>query len=120
MFATPPLGYAHLLQRCALAYTGSKRPVSPDVPIMAEAGSGWCRRDELVWPVRPAKPQRIITRLYRTTPVRILSSAAAIAQRQARSTPAAFRKFVEAEVKRFAEMVKLAGYQPSDPGYRNQ
>jgi tripartite-type tricarboxylate transporter receptor subunit TctC len=123
MFATPPLSVQHISsgKLRALAYTGSKRaPFLPNVPIMAEAGIPGMVLDAMSWygMFVPAKtPESIITRLYEETHAivqdpKVVERLRSLNVEPEGSMPAAFRKFVEAEVKRFAEMVKLAGYQP--------
>lgn len=102
-----------------LAYNAPKRsPLLPNVPTMIEAGvtgmeleSGW------YGVFAPAKtPAAIVGRLHteisnalRQPAVR--DSLAAISMEAVGNTPAEFRTFVAASIKRYAELVKLAGIQ---------
>lgn len=102
-----------------LAYNAPKRsPLLPNVPTMIEAGvtgmeleSGW------YGVFAPAKtPAVIVGRLHteisnalRQPAVR--DSLAAISMEAVGNTPAEFRTFVAASIKRYAELVKLAGIQ---------
>lgn len=102
-----------------LAYNAPKRtPLLPNVPTMIEAGvtgmeleSGW------YGVFAPAKtPTAIVGRLHteisnalRQPAVR--DSLAAISMEAVGNTPAEFRTFVAASIKRYAELVKLAGIQ---------
>jgi tripartite-type tricarboxylate transporter receptor subunit TctC len=87
---------------------------------MAEAGVTGMELDAMSWYglFAPAKtPETIINRLYQETHAivqdpKVVEQLRGLNVEPEGSTPAAFRKFVEAELKRFAEMVKLAGYQP--------
>ncbi len=123
MFATAPLSMPLISagKLRALAYTGSKRaPFLPSIPTMAEAGVPGMELDAMSWygMFAPAKtPESIINRLYQETHAivqdpKVIERLRALNVEPEGSTPAAFRKFVEAELKRFAEMVKLAGYEP--------
>jgi tripartite-type tricarboxylate transporter receptor subunit TctC len=102
-----------------LAYNAPKRsPLLPNVPTMIEAGvtgmeleSGW------YGVFAPAKtPTAIVGRLHteisnalRQPAVR--DSLAAISMEAVGNTPTAFKTFVAASIKRYAELVKLAGIQ---------
>jgi tripartite-type tricarboxylate transporter receptor subunit TctC len=103
-----------------LAYNAPKRsPLLPNVPTMIEAGvtgmemeSGW------YGVFAPAKtPIPVVDKLHaeirnalRQPAVR--DSLAAISMEAVGSTPAEFKAFVVASIKRYAELVKLAGIQP--------
>ncbi len=123
MFVTTPLGLPQIEAKRirALAYTGPKRaPFMPEIPTIAEAGAPGATMDNMSWygVFGPAKlPPRITTKLH-------TEFAAALKVPQVREriealrltpvadTPAQFRAFIESELQRFSEMVKLAGYVP--------
>ncbi len=123
MFATTTLGLPHIQsgKLKALAYTGSKRAsFLPNVPTMAESGLPAMTIDAISWygMLAPAKtPQPIVARL-------VAEANAALKNPQVRerlatfqlepvgNTPPEFRAFIDDQVKRFAEMVKLAGVEP--------
>ena len=123
MFVTTPLGLPHIRsgKLKALAYTGSNRaPFLPNVPTMAEAGVPAMTLDAMSWygMLAPAKtPPAIVSRLH-------AEAHKALSQRDVRerlhalqlepvgNTPAEFRAFLDDQLKRFAEMVKVAGVEP--------
>ena len=123
MFATTTLGLPHIQsgKLKALAYTGSKRAsFLPNVPTMAESGLPAMTIDAISWygMLAPAKtPQPIVARLH-------AEAQAALKHPQVRerlagfqldpvgNSPAEFRAFIDEQVKRFAEMVKLARVEP--------
>ena len=123
MFVTTPLGMPHIEAKRvrALAYTGPKRaPFMPEIPTIAEAGAPGVTLDNMSWygVFGPAKlPAKVTTKLHGE-----LAKALKVPAVQERlaglrltpvgDTPKEFTAFVEGELKRFAEMVKLAGYQP--------
>jgi tripartite-type tricarboxylate transporter receptor subunit TctC len=123
MMLTPPLGLPHVQSGKvrALAYTGSKRaPFLPNVPTIAEAGFPSITLDSMSWygMLAPAKtPAPIVSRLYDEakkaldTP-QVKERVHALQLEPVGSTPAEFRAFIDDQVKRFAEMVKLAGVEP--------
>ncbi|MEK6594036.1 MAG: tripartite tricarboxylate transporter substrate binding protein [Pseudomonadota bacterium] len=123
MFVTPPLSLQHIQsgKLRALAYTGSKRAsFLPNVPLMAEAGIAGMALDDMSWygMFAPAKtPMKIISGLQGETRTAVRNPQIAERLRALRlepvgDTPAAFKTFLDEQLKRFAEMVKLAGYQP--------
>jgi len=123
MFATPPLSVQHIEsgKLRALAYTGSKRaPFLPNVPTLTEAGVPGMELDAMSWygVFAPAKtPEAIVNRLQKEIATAVKDPKVAERLRSLNvepegSSPAAFRKFFEAQLVRFADMVKQAGYQP--------
>ncbi|MBX3660981.1 MAG: tripartite tricarboxylate transporter substrate binding protein [Burkholderiales bacterium] len=123
MFVTTPLGMPHIEAKRIrpLAYTGPKRaPFMPEIPTIAEAGAPGVTLDNMSWygVFGPAKlPAKVTAKLHGEL-ARALK-VPAVQERLAglRLTPVgdepnAFTAFIETELKRFAEMVKLAGYQP--------
>jgi tripartite-type tricarboxylate transporter receptor subunit TctC len=123
MFVTPPLSLQHIQsgKLRALAYTGSKRaPFLPDVPVMAEAGVTGMALDDMSWygMFAPAKtPMKLVSRLQGETRTAVQNPQVAERLRALRlepvgNTPAEFKSFLDDQLKRFAEMVKLAGFQP--------
>ena len=123
MMLTTPLGLPHIQsgKLRALAYTGSKRAAFlPNVPTMAEAGLPGMTLDSMSWYglLAPARtPQAIITRLNNeaVTALRnpqVRERLAALQLEPVGNTPAEFRAFLDDQLKRFTEMVKLAGVEP--------
>ena len=122
MFSTPPAVLAQLKagKLRALAYTDSKRhPQMPDVPTAAEAGlpnythsGGWFGM------FAPAgTPPEILNRLH--TEVKTAFANAQFRERLSAlgadpvgDTPAEFKAAVSADIKRFAEIARLAKIQP--------
>ena len=123
MMVTTPLGLPHVQsgRLRPLAYSGRQRAsFLPDIPTLAEAGLPNVNLDAMSWYglLAPAKtPQPILSRLN-------AEAKAALAAPQVRerlaalridpvgNSPADFGSFLMAEIKRFAEMVKLAEVQP--------
>jgi len=122
MFSTPPA----ILQQLkagrlrALAYTDAKRhPQMPDVPTAAEAGmpsfrhhGGWFG---LFAPA--GTPPEILNRIH--AEVRTAFANAQFRERldtlgsePVGNTPAEFKQFVSAEIRKYAEIVRLANIQP--------
>ncbi len=123
MFITPPLGMPLIEAKRirALAYTGSKRaPFMPDIPTIVEAGVPGATLDNMSWygVFGPAKlPAKITSRLYTEFAAamkvpQVVERIKGLQLTPVGDTPKEFAAFMEAEFKRFAEMVKLAGYQP--------
>ena len=123
MMLTPPLGLPHVQagKVKALAYTGSKRAAYlPNVPTIAEAGFPAGTLDAMSWygMFAPAKtPATIVQRLHAETVAALRTPAvserlAALQLEPVGNSPAEFRAFIDDQVKRFGEMVKLAGVEP--------
>lgn len=123
MFVTTPLGLPHIEggRLRALAYTGAKRAAfKPEVPTIAEAGAPGVTLDNMSWygVFGPAKlPAKITAKVQSEISAAVKTPA--VAQRleglrlaPVGDTPKEFAAFFEAELKRFAEIVKLSGYQP--------
>ncbi|MFZ9194992.1 MAG: tripartite tricarboxylate transporter substrate-binding protein, partial [Burkholderiales bacterium] len=123
MFVTTPLGMPHIEAKRIrpLAYTGPKRAAfMPDVPTIAEAGAPGATMDNMSWygVFGPAKlPAKITARLHSEFAAAL--KLPPIVERldnlrlvPVGDSPKDFSGFVEGELKRFAEMVKLSGYQP--------
>jgi tripartite-type tricarboxylate transporter receptor subunit TctC len=103
----------------ALAYNAPARsPLLPNVPTMIEAGVNGMDIDSSWYGVfAPAKtPAAIVSQLHAEmrkavyTPA-IREALTAIGMEPVGSTPAAFKQFVETSIRRYAELVKLAGIQ---------
>ena len=123
MFVTTPLGLPHIDagRLRALAYTGPQRAAfKPDVPTIAEAGVPGATLDNMSWygVFGPAKlPAAMTGTLQREIAAALKTPAVqkGLATRRLTpvgDTPKAFASFVEGELKRFAELVKLSGYKP--------
>ncbi|MDB5903949.1 MAG: hypothetical protein JWM26_2827 [Betaproteobacteria bacterium] len=123
MFVTTPLGLAHIQsgKLKALAYTGSKRAAFlPNVPTMAEAGLASMTVDSMSWyaMLAPSRtPAAVVTRLHAETQKALGSAQVrerlhALQLEAEGSSPAQLHAFLDDQVKRFAEMVKLAGVEP--------
>lgn len=121
MFSTPPAIIAHLKsgKLRALAYTGAKRhPMLPEVPTVAEAGlpsfqyhGGWFGM------FAPANtPPQILNRLYGETRTAFNNPVfherlAALGAEPVANPPAEFKQYVSAEIRKYAEIVRLANIQ---------
>ena len=123
MFVTTPLGMPHIEAKRvrALAYTGPKRaPFMPEVPTIAEAGAPGATMDNMSWygVFGPAKlPEKLTARLHAEFAAalkvsRVIEQLNNLRLEPVGDAPKAFTAFMESEYKRFAEMVKLSGYQP--------
>jgi len=123
MFVTTSLGLPQIDAKRLrpIAYTGPKRaPYMPDVPTIAEAGAPGVTLDNMSWygVFGPAKVPAKITARVQSEIAQALKTAAVqkgLAGRRlvpVGDTPQAFKKFFEAELKRFAEIVKETGYTP--------
>ena len=123
MMLTTPLGLPHIQsgKLKPLAYTGPKRAsFLPNVPTMAEAGLPSMTLDAMSWygMLAPAKtPQATVARLNAEAQTalkapQVRERLASLQLEPVGNTPAEFRAFLDEQVKRFAEMVKLAGVEP--------
>jgi tripartite-type tricarboxylate transporter receptor subunit TctC len=101
-----------------LAVTSLKRtPLAPDVPALAEELPGY---ELIAWfgLVAPAKtPAGVVQKLHEATAKGIAKPEvkekfAAIGTDVAPLNPAAFGKFIQSEIARWAKLVKLANIQP--------
>jgi tripartite-type tricarboxylate transporter receptor subunit TctC len=122
MFVTTPLGLQHIQagRLRPLAYTNSRRAAFlPDVPTMEEAGlpgfvldGGWYG---LFAPART--PPDIVARLHREVEAALAAGElrerfAPLALDPIGTPPAEFTAFVAAQIKSFAEQVRLARIEP--------
>jgi tripartite-type tricarboxylate transporter receptor subunit TctC len=122
MLSTPPAILAHIKggKLRALAYTAAKRhPQLPDVPTTAEAGLPGFQMDGGWFGMfAPAStPPEILAKIHGEV-------RAAFANPQFRerlmvlgadpvaNPPAEFKQYVSAEIRKYAEIVRLAGIQP--------
>jgi tripartite-type tricarboxylate transporter receptor subunit TctC len=122
MFSTPPAILAQLKagRLRALAYTDSKRhPQLPDVPTAAEAGlPGYQHHGGWFGMFAPANtPPEILNRIH--AEVRAAFANPQFRERLAvlgadpvGDPPAEFKQYVSAEIRRYAEVVRLTGIQP--------
>ena len=121
MFATPPLSMPHIKagRLRAIAYNHSKRAsFLPDVPTVAESGlTGTDMPPSWHGMLAPAKlPATILAKL--SGEVRQALQAPQVRERivsiglePVGGTPDAFRQLIVSNIKRFAELVKLAGVE---------
>ncbi|MBI3041407.1 MAG: tripartite tricarboxylate transporter substrate binding protein [Betaproteobacteria bacterium] len=122
MFATAPLGMPHITagRARAIAYNGAKRAsFLPDVPTMVESGvTGTDMPPSWHGLLSPAKlPPAVLAKLsgeiqkaFKNPRMRQRIEAVRLAP--IGGTPEEFRKLVVSNIKRFAELVKLAGVEP--------
>ena len=123
MFVTTPLGLPHIQsgKLKALAYTAARRAsFLPNVPTMAEAGLPAMTLDAMSWygTFAPAKtPQPILSRLHAEvqnalkTP-QMRERLQALQLEPVGNSPAEFKAFLDDQLNRFAELVKLARVEP--------
>jgi tripartite-type tricarboxylate transporter receptor subunit TctC len=103
-----------------LAFTSNKRhPAAPEVPTMAEAGMPQYRHDGGWFGMfAPAgTPMDIVNKLWREVQLaeqkpQVLERFKALGVEPVADSPAEFRKFVQAEIKAYAEQARLAGVKP--------
>jgi len=104
----------------ALGFTGTARlPALPEVPTIAEAGVPGFRfvGNWDGWFAPAATPPAIIDRIYRSIRAvlqvpRIREAIVAAGYDPVADTPAEFGKFVNAEIRKYAEIVRAAKIQP--------
>ncbi len=122
LVTTPPLVLAHIRagKLRALAYTHNKRAsYLPDVPTMNEAGfpgfevdGGWFGM------FAPAgTPREIVARLQAEVKTafknpQVRERIVALGMEPVGDSPADFKAYVDAEVRKYAERVRLTGIQP--------
>jgi len=122
MFSTPPAILQHLKggRLRALAYTDTKRhPQMPDVPTATEAGmpsfqhhGGWFGM------FAPANtPPEILNRLHAEVraafaDIRFRERLDTLGSEPVGNSPAEFKRFVSAEIRKYAEIVRLAKIEP--------
>jgi tripartite-type tricarboxylate transporter receptor subunit TctC len=123
MMVTTPLGLPHIQsgKLKSIAYTGPQRAsFLPDVPTLAEAGLPNVNLDAMSWYglLAPARtPQPVIARLNAEAKAalnvpHVRERLTTLQLEPVGSSPAEFRAYLNDELKRFAEMVKLAGIEP--------
>ncbi len=123
MFVTTPLGMPHIEGKRIrpLAYTGPKRaPFMPNIPTIAEAGVPGATLDNMSWygVFGPARlPPKITAKLHSEFAAalkvpQVVERIQGLQLTPVGNTPKEFAAFMDGELKRFAEMVKLAGYVP--------
>jgi tripartite-type tricarboxylate transporter receptor subunit TctC len=122
MFATPPLSMPYIKsgKLRAIAYNHSKRAsFLPDVPTVTESGlSGTEMPPSWHGMLAPAKlPAAILKKLSGEVQRALQASQVrerivTIGLEPVGGTPEAFRQLVVSHLKRFAELVKLAGVEP--------
>jgi len=122
MFVTTPLGLSHILagRLRPLAYTNARRAAFlPDVPTMEEAGfPGFVLDGGWYGMFAPARtPADIVERLHREVETALAAHEVRerfqpLAVDAIGSPPAAFRTFVGAQIKMFAELVRVAKIAP--------
>lgn len=123
MFVTTPLGLPHIQagRIRALAYTGPRRAAFlPEIPTMTEAGMPEMTLDHMSWygVFGPARlPAKLTARLHTEIAAAlqappVIRQLASMRLTPVGSTPVAFRVFFDGELRRFAKMAQLAGYEP--------
>jgi tripartite-type tricarboxylate transporter receptor subunit TctC len=122
MFATAPLGMPHIKagRLRAIAYNAKRRaPFMPDVPTVIESGvTGTGMPPSWHGLLAPARlPPAVLAQVYgeiqkafKEQPMRARIEAAGL--EPIGGTPEAFRTLVTDNIKRFAELVKIAGVEP--------
>jgi tripartite-type tricarboxylate transporter receptor subunit TctC len=122
MFATAPLGMPHIKagRLRAIAYNGAKRAsFLPDVPTVIESGvTGTDMPPSWHGLLAPAKlPPAVLAKLSAEIMKAFQDGAfrqriEAVGLEPIGSTPEAFRKLVISNIKRFGELVRIAGIEP--------
>ena len=122
MFVTTPLGLAHIKagKLRPLAYNGATRATFlPEVPTMAEAGVSGTSMDASWYGVfAPARTSdTIVVKLQSEIQAalkepQVRERLQALQLQPVGNSPAEFKAFVQKAVKRYAELVRLAGIEP--------
>jgi len=122
MFATAPLGLPHIRagKLRAIAYNSTRRaPFLPDVPTVIESDlTGTEMPPSWHGMLAPAKtPPAVLAKLAAEVQgalkhAQMRERIVALGLEPIGSTPEAFRALVAANIKRFSELVKLAGVEP--------
>jgi tripartite-type tricarboxylate transporter receptor subunit TctC len=122
MFSTPPAVMQHIKagKLTALAYSDQKRhPLMPDVPTAQEAGlAAFAHHGGWFGLFAPAQtPAEVINRLHQEVRTAFANPSfreklAALGADPVGNSPAEFRAFVQAESRRYGEMIRLAKIQP--------
>jgi tripartite-type tricarboxylate transporter receptor subunit TctC len=122
MFASPAPLMPHFKggKVRVLAWTAAKRhPAFPDVPTMAEAGVPQYRHDGGWFGMfAPANtPMEIVNKLWREVQAaeqkpQVLERFRALGVEPVADSPGDFRKFVQSEIKAYAQQARLAGIKP--------
>jgi tripartite-type tricarboxylate transporter receptor subunit TctC len=122
MFATAPLSLPHIRsgKLRAIAYNSAKRAsFLPEVPTVIESGlAGTEMPPSWHGLLAPAKtPATVIAKLYAELQkafqnAQMRERIIAIGLEPVGSSPEAYRKLVVSNIKRFAELVKIAGVEP--------
>ncbi len=103
-----------------LAFTSGKRhPAAPEVPTTAEAGLPQYRHDGGWFGMfAPANtPAEIVNKLWREVQIAeqkpaVLERFRALGVDPVADSPADYKKFIQAEIKAYAEQARMAGIQP--------
>ena len=121
MFASPPPLMSHYKggKVRVLAFTGENRhPLAPEVPTMKEQGINYFHDGGWFAMFAPANtPMDIVDKLYREVRTAmqnpgVREKLAGLGVEPVADTPAEFKKFVAAELRAYAEQVRLAGVTP--------
>jgi tripartite-type tricarboxylate transporter receptor subunit TctC len=123
MFATAPLGLPHIKagKLKPLAYTCAKRVAFlPEVPTIAEAGFPQMTMAPMSWYglfAPAATPEAVVSKVNSEVVTAIKSALvrdrlATLQLEPVGSSPAEFRAFIDEQIGRFAELLKLAGVKP--------
>jgi tripartite-type tricarboxylate transporter receptor subunit TctC len=122
MFASPAPLMPHFKggKVRVLAWTAEKRhPAFPDIPTTAEAGLPQYRHDGGWFGMfAPANtPMDIVNKLWREVQIAeqkpaVLERFRALGVEPVADSPADYKKFIQAEIKAYAEQARLAGIKP--------
>ena len=121
MFASPPPLMPHYKSGRVrvLAFTGEKRhPAAPEIPTMAEQGINYKHDGGWFAMFAPAgTPPEIVDKLWREVHKAmqdpgVRDRLVKIGAEPVADSPADFKKFVQAELKAYAEQARMAGIKP--------